>query len=70
MHRLHPQRKSRHLAAGTAQLADSIQRGQEPGVIAKARDRLEKLLAEAEAHAPAAVTLAEQVVDALAVLGI
>jgi hypothetical protein len=58
------------LAESTAHLAESLHREHDKGLVEKARDRLDGAVFEAEAHAPVAVGLARQLLDALANIGI
>jgi hypothetical protein len=58
------------LAESTAQLAETLHRRHDAGVLAGARDRLQEAAVEAEAHAPLAVGLARRLLDALANIGI
>jgi hypothetical protein len=59
-----------HLAESTAHLAESLHQRHDRGLVERARDRLERALANAEAQAPVAVGLARQLLDALAGIGI
>jgi hypothetical protein len=59
-----------HLAESTAQLAESLHYQQDRGLLGAARDRLERAVSNAEAHAPLAVGLARRLLDALANIGI
>src|SRR4051812_28652963 len=58
------------IAEGAAHLAEALHKGQHPGRLGDARERLEGLLLQAEARAPAAVGLARRLVDVLAEAGI
>jgi hypothetical protein len=58
------------LAEGATHLAEALHRGHDRGILATARDRLERLVLQAEARAPTAVGLAQRLIDALATLGI
>jgi len=59
-----------HLAESTAQLAESLHYQRDRSLLEAARDRLERALSNAEAHAPLAVGLARRLLDALANIGI
>jgi hypothetical protein len=58
------------LAESTVHLAESLQHPHHTGPLAGARDRLEGAVLDAESHAPTAVGLARQLLDALANIGI
>lgn len=58
------------LAESTAHLAESLHRQQTQHLPARARERLEQALSDAEAHAPLAVGLARRLVETLANLGV
>jgi hypothetical protein len=58
------------LAEGAAHLAEALQQRHERHLLERARDRLEGMILQAEARAPAAVGLARRLIDALANLGI
>jgi len=58
------------LAESTAQLAESLHRRHDRGLLERARDSLEGAVIDAEAHAPVAVGLARRLLDALASIGI
>ena len=58
------------LAVGVAHLGEALHRGHDHGVLESARDRLEGLVVQAEARAPAAVGLTRRVIDALSNAGI
>jgi hypothetical protein len=59
-----------HLAESTAHLADALRSGKNRGILAKARDRLNLAVSNAETHAPTAVGVARRLLDTLANLGI
>jgi hypothetical protein len=59
-----------HLAQTTAQFVQALHRRQEPGVLASARDSLERAILRAESHAPVAAGVARRALDALANFGI
>jgi len=59
-----------HLAESAAHLAQTLHDHRDEGLVAKARERLGMAMFQAEAHAPTAVGLARQVIDALANVGI
>lgn len=59
-----------HLAECTVQLVQSVHQKEEKGVIANARDRLERAIVAAEDRSPMLAGLVERLVDALASLGI
>jgi hypothetical protein len=58
------------LADSTAHLAESLRHRHDKGLLESARDRLDGAVIDAEAHAPIAVGLARQLLDALANIGI
>jgi hypothetical protein len=58
------------LAESTAHLAEALHHQRDVGVLGKARDRLERAMLNAEAHAPLAVGLARRLMEALANIGI
>jgi hypothetical protein len=58
------------LAESTAQLAESLHRQHDRGLLERARDGLEGAVIEAESHAPTAVGLARRLLDALGNIGI
>ena len=58
------------LADGAARLAEALHHRHDRGLLEASRDRLEGLVAQAEARAPFVVRLARNVIDALADLGI
>ncbi len=58
------------LAEGAAHLAVALHHRHDRGLLAASRDRLEGLVVQAEARAPTAVSLARNVIDGLASLGI
>ena len=57
------------LVQGTAHLVESLHE-KDHGLLTKARDRLERALSDAEAHAPVAVGLARNLLDVLSNMGI
>ena len=59
-----------HLAEGAAHLAEALQQRHDPGLVEASRNRLERLVFNAEARAPIAVNLAQALIDALVGLGI
>jgi hypothetical protein len=59
-----------HLAESAAHLALALHEQRDEGIVAKAGERLQRAMLQAEAHAPTAVGLARGVVDALANIGI
>jgi hypothetical protein len=58
------------LADGAAHLAEAIHHQHDQGLLTQARERLERLMFNAEARAPTAVGLTKRLIDALANLGI
>jgi hypothetical protein len=58
------------LAESTVHLAEALHHQHAVGVLGKARQRLERAMLSAEAHAPLAVGLARRVMEALANIGI
>lgn len=58
------------LAESVAHLADALHARHDQGLVAGARDRLERFMVQAESHAPTAVGLAQRLIDAIANLGI
>jgi hypothetical protein len=58
------------LAESTAHLAEALHHQRDAGVLSKARNRLERAMLNAEAHAPLAVGLARRLMEALANIGI
>ncbi len=58
------------LAEVTAHLADALHHGHERGILEDARDGLKEMMLQAETRAPTAVHLVENVVNALASIGI
>jgi hypothetical protein len=65
-----PPAEIERLAEGAMHLAESLHRRHDNSILKTARDRLDSLLLQAEAHAPTAVGLARNVIDGLANLGI
>jgi hypothetical protein len=65
-----PPAEIERLAEGAMHLAESLHRRHDHSILKTARDRLDSLLLQAEAHAPTAVGLARNVIDGLANLGI
>jgi hypothetical protein len=59
-----------HLADSAAHLTEALQRQQEPGVLTRARDRLEQAVWVAGDRAPLLTGLAQRLLDALSGLGI
>jgi hypothetical protein len=59
-----------HLAQSAAHLVESLHHPHDRSLVGMARDRLERTMLSAEAHAPVAVGLARRVLDALANIGI
>jgi hypothetical protein len=58
------------LADGAARLAEALHHRHDRGLLESSRDRLEGLVAQAEARAPFVVGLARSVIEALTDLGI
>ncbi|HEY1377220.1 MAG TPA: DUF4404 family protein [Gemmataceae bacterium] len=58
------------LADGAAHLAEALHQQHDRGLLEASRGRLEGLVLQAEARAPTAVSLARNVIDGLASLGI
>src|SRR5947209_11794393 len=56
----------RHLADSTTHLIQALHQRQDPGRLARARDRLEQAILGIESQAPVAAGLARRVMDALA----
>jgi hypothetical protein len=65
-----PTAEVRHLADSTAQLAESLHRRHDRGLLGRARDRLSQAAVDAEAHAPTLVGVVRRLIDALANIGI
>jgi hypothetical protein len=59
-----------HLANSTAKLVEALHPEKKQGLLGAARDRLERAVIDAEAHAPFAAGLARQLLDSLANIGI
>lgn len=58
------------LADSAAHLAEALHAEHDRGLVANARGRLERLMLQAESHAPTTVGLAQRLIDAIANLGI
>jgi hypothetical protein len=58
------------LAESTTHLAEALHQRHSRGLLGQARDRLDRAVSSAEAHAPVAVGLARRLLDALSDLGI
>ena len=58
------------LADGTAHLAEALHHKHDSGVLAAARDRVNDLMTDAEAHAPVTVGVVQRLIDAIAGIGI
>jgi len=59
-----------HLAESTAHLAEALHQQHDMGLLARARDRLERAVGNAEVQAPLTVGVARRLLHALANLGI
>jgi hypothetical protein len=58
------------LADGAAQLAETLHHRQDSGLLSAARDRVNDLMTDAEAHAPVTVGVVQRLIDAIAGIGI
>lgn len=65
-----PPQETAHLADSVAHLAEALHKQHDAGILALARDRLEKAAIQAEMHAPMATGLTRRLLDALANMGI
>jgi hypothetical protein len=65
-----PQEEVTRLAERTAQLAEALHQQKGAGPLQRAQDRVREAAAAAEARAPVLTGLTEQLLDALATLGI
>jgi hypothetical protein len=59
-----------HLADDTAHLIEALHQGKDTGLVTSARNRLQRAVIEADAHAPFLVGIARKLLDALVSLGI
>ena len=59
-----------HLTETATHLVQAVGRGEEPGLLGRARDRLEQAVAAVEAEAPQTAGLARRLMETLSNLGI
>jgi hypothetical protein len=59
-----------HLNDSMTHLVQAIQQGHDSGLLAAARDRVERAIVAAEAHAPVAAGIARRLIDVLSNIGI